>query len=117
MVNDKYLQDRGTKKWTTMMLPEHKEQLKDMWDHNQAEKRPDFDEQQLEEFNETIIQAYKTKLLVSVAYCAEDIYREQNTHEITGVISAINSHVQAIIIGDTRIYVKDFLDIQINHES
>lgn len=113
MKNHKYLQDRGTKKWTTMMLPEHKEQLKDMWRHEDDQPRPYFDEQQLEEFNRIIFRAYQEKQLVSITYCSADVYCEQNVRETTGNITEIHAQLQMIGIDDTKIYINDLLDIQL----
>lgn len=113
MKNHKNLQDRGTKKWTTMMLPEHKEQLKEMWKHEDDQPRPSFDEQQLEEFNTIIFHAYQQNHLVSITYCSSTVYCEQNIRETTGTITTMHPQRQMITIDDTNVYIKDLLDIQL----
>lgn len=112
MYKDQPMQDRGTKKWTTMMLPEHKEQLKEMWEQKRNQKRPDFDEQQLQEFSEIIVHAYSERIPVLIVYCRTKIYHEENVYELIGIISGINSRLKTITIQNKCIYVEDLLDIQ-----
>jgi|SRR5690625_279452 len=45
------LKDRGTIKWTSLMLPEHVQMLKDMWQEDKTDFRPLLDEQLLDELN------------------------------------------------------------------
>lgn len=54
---DMTLRDRGTKKWTAMMLPEHVRELKKSLIDEKRIKRPILDEQQIEQLEETIIEA------------------------------------------------------------
>lgn len=46
--------DRGRKKWTAMMLPEHISMLKEMNIDYEKESKPILDEYQLQEINEKI---------------------------------------------------------------
>lgn len=117
MNNDQPREDRGTKKWTTMMLPEHKEQLKDMWEHKKNEARPYFDEQQLEEFSKIVVHAYSENLPVQLVYCRSEIFKEKNIHTIIDVITEINPRLHTIIVEDKCIYIKDLLDIQLADSS
>ncbi|WP_163526602.1 YolD-like family protein [Halobacillus ihumii] len=41
--------DRGTAKWTALMMPEHVEMIKDLWKEDEREKKRIPDEQQIEE--------------------------------------------------------------------
>ncbi|MFC7060778.1 YolD-like family protein [Halobacillus seohaensis] len=41
--------DRGTKKWTSLMMPEHIEMLQEVWKEDEKEKKAILDEQQIEE--------------------------------------------------------------------
>lgn len=60
------IKDRGSIKWTSMMLPEHVKQLRD-WEREEEEKgRNDLDEQQLEEMNQQIYMAMEEANPVSV---------------------------------------------------
>lgn len=40
------LKDRGSKKWTSIMLPEHVEAIKRVFEEEEKEKKPILDEQQ-----------------------------------------------------------------------
>ena len=51
------IRDRGSKKWVSMMLPEHVKLLKEFNESLTKEAKPILDEQKLEEFNETICEA------------------------------------------------------------
>lgn len=55
------LRDRGTIKWNSLMLPEHVQILKEMWEEDRKESPPQLDEQALEELNEKCIEAYQEK--------------------------------------------------------
>ncbi len=48
------IRDRGTKKWTAMMLPEHVKMLKELNVDYYRKKKPVLDEQELEQINETL---------------------------------------------------------------
>lgn len=53
------LKDRGNIKWTSLMLPEHVEKLKEMWREMEKMDKPILDEQALEEMNGQLLQAKK----------------------------------------------------------
>ena len=113
MNNHKHDQDRGTKKWTTMMLPEHKEQLKGMWKQKNCRSKPIFDEQQLESFHSTIMYAYTEKMIVRIFHCNQERYMVEDVREAKGIITEINTANRHIRIDDTWIQLEDILDIQL----
>ncbi|GAB3801050.1 YolD-like family protein [Virgibacillus kimchii] len=41
--------DRGNIKWTSLMLPEHVQLIKEMWEEDDKKEKPILDEQQIEE--------------------------------------------------------------------
>jgi hypothetical protein len=51
------IRDRGKIKWTSLMLPEHVKMLREWAKEDQYKVKPQLDEQQLEELNETICYA------------------------------------------------------------
>lgn len=61
------IRDRGTIKWTSMMLPEHVRLLRDWAREDEYETKPELDEQQLEQMNEMICDAmqYGAELLIT----------------------------------------------------
>ncbi|MCK6257606.1 YolD-like family protein [Fictibacillus sp. KIGAM418] len=60
------IKDRGSIKWTAMMLPEHVKQLRD-WEREEAWlENTELDEQQLEEMNQQIFLAMEEARKVAV---------------------------------------------------
>ncbi|MFC5712450.1 YolD-like family protein [Thalassorhabdus alkalitolerans] len=51
------IKDRGTIKWTAMMLPEHVELLKQLEHEQQKVKKPELDEQAWQEIEEKVCEA------------------------------------------------------------
>ncbi|CAF1854094.1 MULTISPECIES: YolD-like family protein [Bacillus] len=89
------LRDRGTIKWTSMMLPEHLTQLKqDLIDVSKIEK-PSLDDQQIEEMD----------LLVSEAleFNKELKFKLFNN----GFVENVNGRVHYINFEQHRLHVKD----------
>lgn len=68
------IRDRGRIKWTSMMLPEHVKMLRDWAQEDQYEKEKQLDEQQLEQLNETILEAMEYNRLVSISYFRHSKY-------------------------------------------
>lgn len=69
------LKDRGVIKWTSMMLPEHVEMLKEMWKETEKIPKPELDLQELERINEQIQRAYHKQLKIALTiYCQGTIY-------------------------------------------
>ncbi|WP_176449287.1 YolD-like family protein [Lentibacillus sp. CBA3610] len=60
--------DRGTKKWTAMMMPEHEEMLQQMWREQEYKKKPILDEQKQFELNTKLQLALQNDLTVEVEY-------------------------------------------------
>ncbi|WP_349407670.1 YolD-like family protein [Pseudalkalibacillus sp. SCS-8] len=69
------IRDRGTIKWTSMMLPEHVRLLRDWKEEERLRKRPELDEQKLEEMNETIHEAMAYNLALSFVYFEQYDYK------------------------------------------
>lgn len=92
------LRDRGTIKWTAMMLPEHVAQLK----HDLAEtKKTDksiIDEQQAEEF-ESII-AYAMSVNKPLSFSIFDL----------GVVNQLKGFIQYINYEKKMLHIKDLSD-------
>lgn len=55
------LQDRGNKKWVAMMLTEHVSMLREYGKEIKREPRPDLDEWDYDEINNTLEMAIKSK--------------------------------------------------------
>ncbi len=89
------IKDRGTKKWTAMMLPEHVKLLKDMEIDFNRVKKPNIDEQGWEQINET--------LHIAIEYNLPLIF----TLWIDGFFEEIEGAVHFIDLINRKIHVVD----------
>lgn len=98
------MQDRGTKKWTSLMLPEHVEMIKQLWAEDEFKEKPILSEQQLEE-NEFILQeALRDDSTIQVKY-----YNEHDFCFISGKVTAENNY---LAVDGITIKLDDILDIK-----
>lgn len=65
---DDRLRDRGTIKWTSLMLPEHVEMVKNVWEEDERIEKPILDDQQLEEIGFALERSMQDGLTVKVKY-------------------------------------------------
>lgn len=79
------LKDRGTIKWTSIMLPEHVQMLKEMWEETEKIEKPLLDPQELEQMNKKIEQAYQENLQISLS-----VYEDGFIKEVKGIITDID---------------------------
>ncbi|AOM82930.1 YolD-like family protein [Salisediminibacterium beveridgei] len=75
------MHDRGMKKWTQMMLPEHRALLKELDRKKSYAPRPDLDQQELEEMMRCAQEAYATGNPVMISY-----WTTGHVENITGTI-------------------------------
>lgn len=96
--------DRGAKKWTSLMLPEHLEILKSVFAGQEYKKKPILDEQQIME-NESILQhAIYDHLTVKITY-----FKDHGIHVIQGkVVNVVDSYLS---VGRLKINLKDIIEI------
>lgn len=85
------IKDRGTKKWTAMMLPEHVEQLRNERKEDGKVKKPVLDEQQLEELNIALGEALEYKYEVIASY-----FKSGEICDLVGVIESANPTTKEI---------------------
>ena len=62
------IRDRGRIKWISMMLPEHVKLLRDWASEDEFEKEKQLDEQQLEQLNDTLLEAMEFNRPVTITY-------------------------------------------------
>ena len=79
--------DRGTIKWTAMMLPEHVKLLREWQTEDTWVEKPQLDEAQLEEINQHVYMAYKQQQQVSVR-----VWEHKQMTVYTGFIRKLNEH-------------------------
>ncbi|EIT84972.1 hypothetical protein A374_13035 [Fictibacillus macauensis ZFHKF-1] len=108
------IRDRGAIKWTSLMLPEHVKQLREL-DWNQSKKvKPELDEQQLELIEETICEAMEKNSDLCFTY-----FQKDNFHLIIGKVHIVDTYKRELRIVDFhddvhRIKLDDLIDVKIN---
>ncbi|MFS0749509.1 YolD-like family protein [Oceanobacillus sp. 1P07AA] len=107
--------DRGTIKWTAMMMPEHVELLNQLKEKQNRKQKPILDEQQFEENGFQLMIAHKDNLLVNIKY-----YSNYDYHNIKGYVDKINyQHKYVSVVekisseDDTRINFDVILEVTI----
>lgn len=99
--------DRGNKKWTAMMLVEHRKELKNLKEHEDNKEKPILDEQQKEMINIKLQQAIHNNLAITIKY-----YKNKSFKTITGNIKKTDVNKGIIFINDKKIKVDKLLEIK-----
>lgn len=92
----KHLRDRGTIKWTAMMLPEHVKMLREALIEEEKIKKPLIDEYELQEFEERIHYAKNSKLPVKLT-----VWKEGFVEEVSGLIYRLDVMKKDIWLKDS----------------
>lgn len=103
------LNDRGTKKWVSIMMPEQIDLLNKMWEEENRKEKPILDEQQLEEINLKIHRALHEGISAFITY-----YHNYDYHKIEGSIIKIDSINKKVRLGSEEqqeIAIDNILDI------
>ncbi|QJC96287.1 putative phage origin proteib YozL [Bacillus mojavensis] len=108
------LRDRGTIKWTSMMLPEHLTQLKqDLLDASKIEK-PSLDAQQIEEMDIIVSEAleFNKELVLK-------LFNNGFVENVTGRVHYINFEQQKLHVKDQNdntvyIYMNNIIGVTYN---
>lgn len=105
------LKDRGTKKWTSLMLPEHIELLKDAFAEFEYKEKPILDEQQIIEINTQLKHALKANLAVEIKY-----YLDHDFYTSKGKLLNIDTFGGYLRLDDENkeeIYLIDIVDVKV----
>ncbi|MEC1404133.1 YolD-like family protein [Bacillus subtilis] len=101
------LRDRGTIKWTSMMLPEHLTQLKqDLMDVSKIEK-PSLDDQQIEEMDLLVSEALEFNKELKFK-----LFNNGFVENVTGRVHYINFEQQKLHVKDQH---NNTVYINMNH--
>jgi len=125
-MRDENLKDRGTIKWTAMMLPEHVSLLRELETNHNRVKRPVLDMAQIEDMEKVICEAMEFDLIVLFSVFKPLPFlngaETGETINIEGKIHYIN-HIRKVFHvvdskGDTTlIKFDDVVSIEINKPS
>jgi hypothetical protein len=102
------IKDRGNKKWTAMMLIEHRERLKKLKEHEDDREKPILDDQEKAVINSRLHQALENDLKIKIKY-----YRNKRFKTIYGRIKKVDVNRREIVISDEVIDVEDLLELKI----
>ena len=94
------IKDRGLMKWRGFMMPEHIEQLHDMYEDYEKEKKPILDEYQLREIDEKLAAAQEYNLPVIFELWIDGFFEEAEgiVHKVDNLnkivwVNAINGEL------------------------
>ncbi|RST75260.1 YolD-like family protein [Siminovitchia acidinfaciens] len=106
------IKDRGTKKWTAMMLPEHVQMLKYLNVDYERVKKPDIDEQGWEEINETLHIAIEFNLPLNFTVWIDGFF--DDVEGVLHYIDEINKIVHVVDIKENvhRISFKSIVEVE-----
>lgn len=105
------LKDRGTKKWTALMLPEHIALLKKVWAEDEIINRPILDSQELEMMNRQLGQAYEQRIAVKLT-----VYSVGMVEEYCGIVIKINNNDVCLQLQDGTKIIVALYDITSIHQ-
>ncbi|WP_082295021.1 YolD-like family protein [Sporosarcina ureilytica] len=105
------IRDRGTKKWTALMLPEHVKLLKEWLAEDDYVEKPVFEEWELELLQDEIQLAKASESIVKI-----QTWKGGVVTSYQGKIKGINVESRQIILQDPfgieRLKVEDIIKIQ-----
>jgi hypothetical protein len=106
------IRDRGTIKWTAMMLPEHVKMLREHQSDQDYGRKPELDEQKHEELNETICAAMEENKILEFTY-----YERGKTAQLYGHVHYVDEIKRELRVVDKAgkmhlLKVADIMDIE-----
>jgi|SRR5690625_2431427 len=100
------LRDRGTKKWTSIMMPEHAKMLEHIWSETEHKDKPILDEQQKAENDLMLQRVIHDNLIVEIKY-----FKDHDFHTIKGRVSFIDVSNRSFRIGHIEIGLDDVIGV------
>ncbi|WP_052000762.1 YolD-like family protein [Gracilibacillus boraciitolerans] len=92
--------DRGNKKWTALMLPEHVEILRSLDEMEKDMEKPILSVDQLEEMETTLNEALENSLPVTIKY-----HKNKRIHQVTGSIKTPKNGKITIVTSDDILFI------------
>lgn len=103
--------DRGSIKWSSLMLPEHKERLSAWYKEQEYVAKPELDEQKWEEINRLLAEAWAENQKIEVTY-----YHDHRLHTAVGRIKTcdpIRHYLQLTEESILSISMTDIIDVRL----
>lgn len=102
------INDRGTKKWTAIMMPEQIKMLQDVFAEQNHKEKPTLDDQRLAE-NETMLkEAIENNLTVEIIY-----FKDHDLHDVCGKILFIQPQNGYLQLDDLKINLDDIIEVNL----
>lgn len=102
------IRDRGNIKWTAMMLPEHLRELRKWQVEDDLVKRPDLSEWDLQQIQQEIDRAIRSRKLTEV-----QTWRDGILHRHIGVIVSADISSQRIRLDEGWIVVAEIVSVNV----
>ena len=106
------IKDRGTIKWTSIMLPEHVKMLDKIFNEPEKKNKPVLDEQEIQEINMKIHQGIHQNKTISITY-----YKNHDYKTVSGKLQKVdvmNKYIQLKDKEFTTIPIKHVIDVSID---
>lgn len=100
--------DRGNKKWTAMMLIEHRKRLEKLKESEKNRKKPILDDQEKSAINFKLQQAMQKDLTVEIKY-----YDNKRFKNSAGRIDKVDINQRYIIISNKKIPFKNIMELKL----
>ncbi|PTV94435.1 YolD-like protein [Halanaerobium congolense] len=100
--------DRGNKKWTAMMLIEHRDRLKELKASEKERKKPILDDQEKKVINYRLQQALQNNLSVEIKY-----YEDKRFKITNGRIDKVDINQKYILINNLKIPLDNLLEVKL----
>ncbi|WP_164219415.1 YolD-like family protein [Virgibacillus sp. YIM 98842] len=101
--------DRGDIKWTSLMLPEHVQMIKDMWAEDEKKEMPILDEQQIEENMMKLQLAIHNNLSLEIKY-----FKDHDFHTVKGKLKSIVAGDCIIFTDGVKVNLNDVIEVFID---
>lgn len=105
------INDRGTKKWTTLMLPEQQQILEQLWEDQNKKEKPILDKQEMELFDTKLQLAIHQDASIAVTYFSNGVFEVKE-----GKLKQVNGLHKYLQFDDlTKIKLEDVLNVEAIH--
>jgi len=102
------LRDRGTKKWTSIMMPEHAKMLEHIWSESEHKDKPILDEQQLIENEMSLQEAIQNDLEIEVTY-----FKDHDLHTAKGEVLFIQTQNRYLRLDNIKVKLDDIIEVDV----
>jgi len=94
------IRDRGSMKWTAMMLPEHLGLIKEWKQEQFYDKKRELTEWELEEIEQTIQRAFKMQKRITLT-----LWNNNHLHNETGLVTGTDTFKKELLL-ETDVAIK-----------